>query len=214
MANSLNMDLTNQYVVLDPRFYNEPFIVKCQEGFGVMPFTSGTCVSALFLKDQSTSRIEGTQILRLATKEEIESKEINEKDLLTLLEDSVKQFDALVKGIEDLLSRSREILRTTKSLADLVEFLENFCLDCKTLDTQLTEEDQAMITEIIKDRSKAYRKLMQLKVAISKGTSMVYHVISPICECEGIKNGLKKADEEIYNLYENLKPLLELIKKA
>jgi len=74
MANSLNMDLTDQVVIFRQQYLKvpatkHPFHVG--GGFGASPHTSGTALGGTFLSDGEVCRMEGYMVERLATDEEI-----------------------------------------------------------------------------------------------------------------------------------------------
>jgi len=77
MANSLNIDLTNKYVVVDKNVYNDEVgIFFCEGGFGCFSFTIGTAVFGKWLSDNTIDRISGYVIVRLATDDEVKNKEV------------------------------------------------------------------------------------------------------------------------------------------
>ena len=77
MANSLNIDLTNKYVVVDKNvFKDEVGIFFCEGGFGCFSFTIGTAVFGKWLSDNTIDRISGYVIVRLATDDEVKNKEV------------------------------------------------------------------------------------------------------------------------------------------
>lgn len=76
MANSLNIDLTDQVVIFHQRYLKvlateHPFHVG--GGFGALPYTSGSALGGTFLSDGEVCRMEGYMVERLATEEEIAS---------------------------------------------------------------------------------------------------------------------------------------------
>lgn len=85
MANALNIDIAGKYVVLNPLYYKQPYIIKCTGGFGCNPDTMGNAVGADFLIDGEHARVEGWQILRLATEDEVKNKQISYDDICKLL---------------------------------------------------------------------------------------------------------------------------------
>lgn len=73
--NSLNIDLTGKTVVLSEKFYDGDTVGRvftCKGGFGCQPSTMGRAVSGEFIADGETCRVEGDEVERLATQEEIE----------------------------------------------------------------------------------------------------------------------------------------------
>jgi hypothetical protein len=77
MANSLNIELEEKTIVLDPKKYKgdvKERLFKCTDGFGCSPNTRGTAIYGIFLSDKSNARISGFDILRLATDEECDIK--------------------------------------------------------------------------------------------------------------------------------------------
>ena len=74
MGNSLNIDLTNKYVVLDKKTYQGDILRRvffCEDGFGTKPSTIGNAIFGYFVADGEKCRIEGYEIERLATDSEI-----------------------------------------------------------------------------------------------------------------------------------------------
>lgn len=76
MANSLDMELEGKIVILDNQYYKgEKDIDRaflCEDGFGCSSFTHGNAITGKFLIDGEHCRVEGYQVKRLATDEEIE----------------------------------------------------------------------------------------------------------------------------------------------
>lgn len=67
--NSLNIDLRGKTVILSHEYYDgdeEARKFKCEQGFGCLPFTSGTAISGYFLKDGERCRVEGDEVEKLA----------------------------------------------------------------------------------------------------------------------------------------------------
>ena len=86
MANSLNQDgLEGKIVVLDFKRYNKSGCTKdpktraflCESGFGCDNFTNGRAIFGKFLIDGEGARIDGYDLKRLATDQEV--KEWREK---------------------------------------------------------------------------------------------------------------------------------------
>ncbi len=83
MANSLGIDLAGKIVVVKAQFCPpgtrlRDWLFLCENGFGLMPFTSGQAVLGKWLASGKGDRIEGSMIERLATdaeKAEFEKKE-------------------------------------------------------------------------------------------------------------------------------------------
>lgn len=76
MANSLNMNLEGKTVILRQSFFraglvatDHPFEVG--GGFGAQPFTQGRALGGTFLSDGEVTRVDGYDVERLATEEEI-----------------------------------------------------------------------------------------------------------------------------------------------
>jgi len=82
MANSLNIELENRYVVLKSGNYKGTDIQRvflCKDGFGCGAKTRGRAIYGEFVFDGEQTRVEGYEIERLATSEEIEeAKKIRE----------------------------------------------------------------------------------------------------------------------------------------
>jgi hypothetical protein len=73
MGNNLNIDLTGQYVILNEDFTGSPIqrVFRCDSGFGCSSYTMGNAVFGEFVFDGEKCRVEGFQIERLATAEEV-----------------------------------------------------------------------------------------------------------------------------------------------
>lgn len=77
MANSLMVDLTDKTVVLKSKFLKPEFsdikwrLFRVDGGFGASPHTMGTALIGEFLADGEKARMEGYQVLRLATEEDL-----------------------------------------------------------------------------------------------------------------------------------------------
>lgn len=74
MANNLNMELKDRWVLLKKDYFKEGLnplnnFFFCENGFGTSPNTSGYKIFGHFQDGEQTS-IEGCDIKRLATKEE------------------------------------------------------------------------------------------------------------------------------------------------
>lgn len=80
MANSLKAELEGRYVILKLKFFRdrEKFkdavarMFKCKDGFGCSSDTMGRAVFGHFTIDGEEARIDGFDIQRFATDEEIE----------------------------------------------------------------------------------------------------------------------------------------------
>jgi hypothetical protein len=73
--NSLNLDLAGKTVVLSEKFYDGDTIGRvflCKGGFGCQVFLLGKAIGGEFIADGETCRVEGNEVERLATQEEIE----------------------------------------------------------------------------------------------------------------------------------------------
>ena len=77
MANALQEDITGRYVVINGRTFTSAYqdikyrVFLVSGGFGAVPFTSGTAVFGSTPIDGERFRVEGYDIERLATDEEI-----------------------------------------------------------------------------------------------------------------------------------------------
>jgi hypothetical protein len=78
MGNTLQTDLTNKVVIFKQDIFKEgvvatewPFLVS--GGFGASAFTRGTALMGEFLPDGERCRMEGWDVDRLATDEEIQA---------------------------------------------------------------------------------------------------------------------------------------------
>lgn len=77
MANSLNTDIEGRYVVIAEDRMGEQYadikfrVFRAESGFGCRNFTIGTAVVGTTPYDNETFRIEGYEIERFATDEEI-----------------------------------------------------------------------------------------------------------------------------------------------
>jgi hypothetical protein len=76
-VNNLNEDITGKVVILKQEYFqsglraeDHPFQAK--GGFGCLPHTNGRGVMGAFLSDGERARVEGYDIERYATDEEIE----------------------------------------------------------------------------------------------------------------------------------------------
>lgn len=77
MANAMNTDITGRYVVI----YKSSMIPEYQDlswrvfhatgGFGCLPDTMGSAVFGRFVRDGEEARIEGLQVERFATDDEV-----------------------------------------------------------------------------------------------------------------------------------------------
>jgi hypothetical protein len=76
MANNLHEDLTKKYVVLSKKYYkgdnSMERVFLCKGGFGCLPFTMGYAVAGTFVYDGTKTRVEGNEIERFATDEEVQ----------------------------------------------------------------------------------------------------------------------------------------------
>lgn len=104
MGNSLSIDITDKYVVLNPTYYKQPYVVQCVGGFGCKPFTNGNAVTSVFLVDGEHARVEGWQILRLATEDEVKNKQISYDDVCKLLHKSKESEKETSEDLWDLIS--------------------------------------------------------------------------------------------------------------
>lgn len=77
MANALNEDIMGKHVVIPETYFKPEFhdikfrVFKAEGGFGCSPHTSGTAVFGETIYDGDRFRIEGYEIERLATDEEV-----------------------------------------------------------------------------------------------------------------------------------------------
>lgn len=77
MGNSLGIDLTGKIVMLKKKGFSQgitDFRFKVREddgGFGAVPYTSGTALLGTFLATGDKGRVDGYDVERLATAEEI-----------------------------------------------------------------------------------------------------------------------------------------------
>ena len=76
MTNSLNQNLEGKYVVLKRSYYkgDDPIerVFLCEGGFGCKSYTMGSAVSGMFIIDRERARVEGYEVERLATPEEVD----------------------------------------------------------------------------------------------------------------------------------------------
>ena len=83
MSNSLDMELEGKIVILDRQYYKGENDIEraflCKDGFGCSSCTRGSAIFGKFLIDGESCRIEGFQVKRLATQEEIEQFKKEEK---------------------------------------------------------------------------------------------------------------------------------------
>lgn len=80
MGNSLKMDLTGKYVVVDKEIYKDEILIfLCEGGFGCSSFTHGRAVFGKWLSDNTNDRIDGYSIKRFATEEEVKNKKLESK---------------------------------------------------------------------------------------------------------------------------------------
>ena len=74
--NSLKQEISGRYVVLKREYYkgDDPIerVFLCEGGFGCSDYTMGTAVIGIFVNDGSRHRVEGSEIERFATNEEVE----------------------------------------------------------------------------------------------------------------------------------------------
>lgn len=77
MSNSLDMVLTDKVVVIRREALRAEYgalverLFRVEDGFGSVPFTRGTACFGTYLKDGMRARIDGNDVERLATDEEI-----------------------------------------------------------------------------------------------------------------------------------------------
>ena len=74
MANKLNKDLTNRYVIVGSKFYkgnNIERVFLCKMGFGCKQYTSGRQIYGNFVFDGEKTWISGYDVIRFASPEEI-----------------------------------------------------------------------------------------------------------------------------------------------
>ena len=77
MDNSLNVDLEGKVVVLKPKVLKPEYraikwrLFRVDGGFGASPGTMGTALIGEFLADGERARMEGFQVLRLATEKDL-----------------------------------------------------------------------------------------------------------------------------------------------
>ena len=83
--NSLKQEISGRYVVLKREYYkgDDPIerVFLCEGGFGCSDYTMGTAVIGIFVNDGSRHRVEGSEIERFATVEEVEEVEEAKKRL-------------------------------------------------------------------------------------------------------------------------------------
>jgi hypothetical protein len=119
MGNNLNISLEGKYVILDRGFYSGETDLErmfyCVSGFGCSPETSGRAIFGHFTIDAEETRIEGYQVKRLATKEEIAQakypKPFTEKEklsrhLVMLIEEKAK-IEKKIAEVENQLNDCR-----------------------------------------------------------------------------------------------------------
>jgi hypothetical protein len=77
MSNKLNIDLKDKYVVLSKEYMKPEYhevksrVFLCQAGNGCRSFTIGQGIFGKFVFDGEECRVEGFEVERLATEEEI-----------------------------------------------------------------------------------------------------------------------------------------------
>ena len=74
--NALKKDLTDKYIILDGKIYKGDItdrVFFCEDGFGCHSFTIGSAIFGEFVADGEKTRIEGDEVERLATPEEVET---------------------------------------------------------------------------------------------------------------------------------------------
>ena len=77
MGNNLKIELEGKYIlvskkILKPEYHdNEKRVFFCEDGFGCSPNTVGNAIFGYYVFDNEKCRIEGYQVERLATEEEI-----------------------------------------------------------------------------------------------------------------------------------------------
>jgi hypothetical protein len=77
MSNSLNIDLTGKTVVVRAEAFRAEYnhlserLFAVDGGFGAAPYTSGTAVFGTYLKDGQRARIDGNDVERLATDDDL-----------------------------------------------------------------------------------------------------------------------------------------------
>ncbi len=77
MANSLNIDLEGKTIVLKPKVLKPEYraikwrLFKVDGGFGASPNTIGSALIGEFLADGERARMEGHQVLRIATEKDL-----------------------------------------------------------------------------------------------------------------------------------------------
>ena len=123
MGNNLDIDLEGKYVILYkkdfPRAGERPIdrMFLCSGGFGCSPDTSGRAIFGHFTVDGEDVRVEGYQVERLATPEEIAQakypnppteKQKAEIDLRKL-HDKKRHIEQLIKEAEDRFYKLDEI---------------------------------------------------------------------------------------------------------
>lgn len=75
MANNLGIDLEKKFIILKKGDYRGDIyerIFYCEGGFGLHTYTNGNAILGYFVSDGEKSRVEGWQVERLATPEEVE----------------------------------------------------------------------------------------------------------------------------------------------
>ena len=100
MANSLRIDLVGKVVIfkqegLSVPAEEHPFLVGLT-GFGADPNLRGTAIFGTFLSDGERARMDGYDVARLATQEEIDSA----RAVRSVLDDPESPFAGLVRREE------------------------------------------------------------------------------------------------------------------
>lgn len=76
MSNSLSQNLKGKYVVLNRSYYKgddtTERVFLCEGGFGCESYTIGSAISGMFIIDRERARVEGYEVQRLATPEEVD----------------------------------------------------------------------------------------------------------------------------------------------
>lgn len=76
MGNTLNENLTDQVVIFKQEALRVPATehpFRVTGGFGALPFTRGSALLGTFLSDGEKTRMDGWDVERLATQEEIDA---------------------------------------------------------------------------------------------------------------------------------------------
>lgn len=111
MANALNMNINGKYVVLKEKVYKGNMVSDrvfyCDGGFGADNITVGRAVFGHFAKDKTSDRVNGYDIERLATEQEIDAALKNQSNTIFATMDFEKEEDIveLSKELHKLLTK-------------------------------------------------------------------------------------------------------------